>query len=278
VCVGNPATYGIDSFGAYFGDNSLDTITTCCIPLNYLIPQIQNPVGNIISDTLNWTLITGTFVASGNEKHMVIGNFKTDAATTKTLINSSNLPFVAMDACIDDVSCIPIDLSAYAGPDLYCIPGNSVYIGRPQDVGIDEACMWYKLPNMTTAIDTAAGTWVTPTSPTNTYVVKQDICGNIKYDTVVVYQSGVGFNNLQMYADNINLFPNPTSDNLNITFMKGVSQVIIVNSLGQFIRREDLPSQNTQIILQTSDLSNGLYQIHIKTPFGRVTKKFIKTQ
>jgi hypothetical protein len=277
VCIGNPATYGIDGFGAYFSDNIIDTITQPCVPLTYIIPQIQNPNGNIISDTLNWTLITGTFVANGTEKHMVIGNFKSDAATTKTLINSTNLPSVVADVGIDDVSCIDVDLSAYAGPDAFCIPGNSVYIGRQQDVGIDEACMWYKLPNMTTAIDTAAGIWVTPTTPTSTYIVKQDICGNIKYDTVVVYQSGVGITDLQMYSDNINLFPNPTSDNINISFVQGVSQIIITNSLGQIIRQQDLDLKNNQIILQTSDLNNGLYQIHFKTSFGTVTKKFVKT-
>ncbi|MBK7311459.1 MAG: hypothetical protein IPI93_11900 [Sphingobacteriaceae bacterium] len=240
VSIGNPSSYGIDGFAAHFSDNSLDTITTCCVPLPYLVPQVQNPTGNIISDTLNWTLVTGTFVATGNEKFMVIGNFKTDAATTKTLILPSSLPFVAADVGIDDVSCIDINLPAFAGPDAFCIPGNSVYIGRPQDVGIDEACMWFKLPNMTNAIDTAAGIWVTPTTPTSTYIVKQDICGVIKYDTVVVYQSGVGFNDLQMYSDNINLSPNPTSDNLNISFTQGISLVSITNSLGQVIRQQDL--------------------------------------
>jgi len=274
----NTSSYGSDGFAAYFGDNMLDTITKPGIPLVYLNPQVQNPNGNNITDTLNWILITGTFVANGSEKHLIIGNFKSNAATTKTLINVSTSTLgVFTDILFDDVSCIDINLTAYAGPDAFCIPGNSVYIGRPQDVGIDEACMWYKLPNTTTAIDTAAGIWVTPTTPTSTYIVKQDICGNIKYDTVVVYQSGVGINDLQMYSDNISLFPNPTSNNLNISFVQGVSLVSISDNLGQVIRQQTLDLKNNQIILQTSDLSNGLYQIHFKTSIGTVTKKFVKT-
>ncbi|MBK7818290.1 MAG: T9SS type A sorting domain-containing protein [Sphingobacteriaceae bacterium] len=51
----------------------------------------------------------------------------------------------------------------------------------------------------------------------------------------------------------------------------------MTNSLGQVIRQQDLDPKNNQIILQTSDLSNGLYQIHFKTSFGTVTKKFVKT-
>ncbi|MFO0355795.1 MAG: T9SS type A sorting domain-containing protein [Sphingobacteriaceae bacterium] len=277
VNVQNNSSYGIDSYGAFFGDNSLDTINYTNSALTYLNPQIQNPVGNILTDTLNWTLVTGTFVANGSEKFAVIGNFKSDAATTKTLINSST-SYLGINNTffLDDVSCIPLDISAYAGPDAFCIPGNSIYIGRQQDVGIDEACMWYKLPNMTTAIDTAAGTWVTPTTSTSTYVVKQDICGVIKYDTVIVYQSGVGVNQLQMCSDKINLSPNPTADNLNISFPQGVSQIIITNSLGQNIRQQDIDIKSNQINLQTFDLKNGLYQINFKYTFGSATKKFVK--
>ena len=182
----------IDGFGLYFGGPSVDTIIyNSKRPLTFLTPQVVNPPNNIIMDSLNWVAITGTFTANGTEKYLIIGNFKSDVNTNTVITNYTTYSQDWSEYFIDDVSC-SIDLSAYAGPDAFCIPGNSVYIGRQQDAGIDEACMWYKLPNMTTAIDTAAGTWVTPTSPTTTYVVKQDICGVIKYDTVVVYQSGVG--------------------------------------------------------------------------------------
>ncbi len=276
VCVGNPSSYGIDGIGAYFGDDNLDTITKCNIPLTYLIPQIQNPIGNIITDTLNWTLITGTFVANGNEKHMVIGNFKTDAATTKTLINSTNLPTVFTDVCIDDVSCIDIDLPAYAGPDVFCIPGNSVYIGRQRDVGIDEACMWYKLPNMTTAIDTAAGIWVSPTA-TSTYVVRQEICAGIKYDTVVVTMSGLGFDDFYSEMDSyFTLSPNPSKDKIELNYkLNDHAKITIQNNLGQIIREEEISFINSKYSLSYS-LPNGIYFITISNNKHKpITKKLI---
>mgnify|MGYP000523306439 CR=1 FL=1 len=277
VCVGNPASYGIDGFGAYFGDNTLDTITTCCIPLTYLTPQIQNPNGNIISDTLNWTLVTGTFVAAGNEKHMVIGNFKSDAATTKTLINSNNLPYVGMDACIDDVSCIDVDLPAYAGPDIWCIPGNSVYIGRPSDVGIDEACIWYKYPNMSTAIDTVAGLWVSPVI-TTTYIVKQEICAGIKYDTVVVHQSATGINELDVLKDHLSVYPVPSKDELNLSlpFDHTFHNITITNNLGQIMREEEIVFKNNNATITTSDLPNGVYIFTLKDKTNfQVSKRFV---
>src|SRR5690606_23016590 len=74
----NNNPYAIDAFGMYFSDATLDTINYCNVALTYLQPQIENPVGNIITDTLHWIAITGTFVANGNEKYLVLGNFKSD--------------------------------------------------------------------------------------------------------------------------------------------------------------------------------------------------------
>lgn len=194
VNIANSSPYGIDGFGAYFGNNTIDTITKCTFPLTYLTPQIQNPTNNIILDTLGWVAVTATFVANGTEKYCVIGNFKSDAATNSATLNPAFLPQKWTDLCIDDVSCIPLDLPAYAAPgnDVWAIPGNTIYLGRPQDVGIDEACEWFKLPNTTNVIANAAGLTLTVAITTNTYMVKQTICGLIKYDTVVVHASGLG--------------------------------------------------------------------------------------
>jgi len=175
----------MDGFGAYFCDNIIDTIKKSTVPLTYLTPQIQNPSNNIITDTLNWTLITGTFTAQGNEKFMVIGNFKSDAATNTVLINPTGLPSIATDVCVDDVSCIEMDAPAYAGIDKNILSGQSTYLGRELDFAVDPFCYWYQLPGML-PLDTASGITVSPTV-TTTYVVRQELeCNSIKWDTVVV--------------------------------------------------------------------------------------------
>ncbi len=187
----NNSVFGINSFGAFFGSSSIDTITKCNIALTYLTPQVQHQ-STIITDTLLWSPITGTFTAVGDEKYMVIGNFKSEASTNILLINPTYLPSQVCDIYIDDVSLVELDLPAFAGRDTFFLPGGSVFIGREPDVGIDEACIWYKLPDMTTAIDTVAGLWVTPVG-TTTYVVRQQLwCGGVKWDTVVVHESALG--------------------------------------------------------------------------------------
>jgi hypothetical protein len=249
----------------------LDTITKPEVPLVYLTPQIQSSVGNIVTDTLNWTLVTGTFVASGIEKFMVIGNFKSDGATNKILINPGSLPTVFTDCAIDDVSCIPLDLPAYAapGPDIWAIPGTTTYIGRQQDVGIDEACEWFKLPNTTSVIANVAGLTLTVAAGTETYMVKQEICGVVKYDTVVIHASGVGNAKFQMMNDKLEVFPNPAGEIINVECsMLNADEsleVRLFNNIGQLIREEELVFRHNVATLKTNDLPNGIYILNFRT-------------
>ncbi|WP_317899105.1 T9SS type A sorting domain-containing protein [Aurantibacillus circumpalustris] len=287
----NNTTYGIDGIGAYFGDSQVDTINYCTHPLTYLIPQVQNPTGNLITDTLNWLPITGTFVATGNEKYMIIGNFKSDVATNTVLINPTHLPTIATDVLLDDVSCIDINLPAFAGRDTIIHPGDSVFLGREPDVGIDEACIWYKLPDLINPIDTIAGFWINPTS-TATYVVKQQLwCNNVpKWDTVVVETSIYVGNSLfdypsagsgQAAQSDIKVFPNPAQDFLelktsNTNLFKEFNSIFIYNNLGKLMREEEVVFENKTFILKTNDLENGVYFLTLKSnTMGNVSRRFV---
>jgi hypothetical protein len=280
VNITNTSTYGMDGFGIYFGDNSIDTITRCNWPITYLTPQVQNPSNNVITDTLNWVPITGTFVANGTEKYALIGNFKPDSTLDTVMINPTMLPIKATDVCIDDVSCIPIDLPAFAGNDTSCVIGGSVYLGRARDVGIDEACTWFKLPNTTVAIDTAAGIFVSPTT-TSTYVVRQEICGNVKWDTVVVYPSAVGLAELKILNEELKIYPVPADQILELKILneklfQDFNHLIICNSLGQMVREEEITFKERTANINIGDLKQGLYQLTINGGnFGAVSKRFV---
>ncbi len=79
----NYSQYGIDAVGAHFS-----VLPDTCFGLFCLInalPQVSNPSGNILIDTLGWTKIEGCFTAGGGEKYLTIGNFNTDSATQKAL-------------------------------------------------------------------------------------------------------------------------------------------------------------------------------------------------
>ncbi len=96
----NNAKYGVDGIGAYFSDTLFNcNNSTCLIGLN---PQVSNPAGNAITDTLNWTLISGCFTANGTESYLLIGNFLPDSLTTKEAANINSI--WSSFYYIDDVS------------------------------------------------------------------------------------------------------------------------------------------------------------------------------
>jgi hypothetical protein len=45
-------------------------------------PQIMNPLGNVLNDSLNWTLISGDYTAQGGENYITIGGFLPDTLLT----------------------------------------------------------------------------------------------------------------------------------------------------------------------------------------------------
>lgn len=67
------SNYALDAVGAYFSKDSLLSTSACHFSV---IPQVQNPTGNVIKDTTNWVQVSGSFIAQGGERFITIGNFK----------------------------------------------------------------------------------------------------------------------------------------------------------------------------------------------------------
>jgi len=72
----NNCYFANNNFGVYFSDNFIyqPIITN----LNFT-PQINDT--NIVTDTLNWTIVYGEYVAHGGEQYMIIGDFYPDSLT-----------------------------------------------------------------------------------------------------------------------------------------------------------------------------------------------------
>ncbi len=261
----NYVNYAVDELGAYFDDGSIQSIGWAKeAPAT---PQVKSPTGIFYKDTLNWMKVQGSFVADGTEEYITIGNFRYTAATTFTALDGNNTAGIA-SYFIDDVSVIETDLPAFAGADVWGIPTNTVYLGRPREVGLDDDCFWYKLPNTSTSIDTAAGITITVAATTETYMVKQDICGNIKYDTVIVYASGVGLNKKEITFNSINLYPNPIDGKLNIELynkdlINSDYKLKIINSLGEIVREVRGSFKNEILTVNVKNISNGIYTLNI---------------
>jgi hypothetical protein len=76
----------------------------------------------------------------------------------------------------------------------------------------------------------------------------------------------------------LSIFPNPAAENLTVSSpgssFSGFMGYSLTNYLGQNIREEDV--QGNSFSVPIANLTPGLYQIHIKTQYGSVTKKFVK--
>ncbi len=139
-----------------------------------------------------------------------------------------------------------------------------------------------KLPNMTTPFDTVAGLWVKP-NVTTTYVVRQEICGNVKWDTVVIYMNPVGLGGVSSsgVGNWLTVFPQPANDflELKIThmeFFKDFKNLVIINNLGQIVWKEELFFEKDKFVLRTLDLSNGVYLLQLKSGKSEtVSKRFV---
>lgn len=181
VSLVNESKYAITEFGAYLDDGSIQTTP---YGTSTVTPQIKSPVGIFLNDTINWTEIKGIYIANGTEKYLTLGNFKTNATTNTITMAAPAPPFQIQrdvaDYYVDDVSIIEADLPAYAGRDTVICSGDSVFIGRQPEVGLE--CIWF---NNSSQISTGGGIWVKPIA-TQTFIVHQDVCGIITKDTIQV--------------------------------------------------------------------------------------------
>ncbi len=92
-----------DAIDFYFSSSLLSSPDSC---FYFVTPQVSNPVGNIISDSLNWYVLIDTFIAVGGENYLTIGSFRS-GAVTNTLPGASGDPRAYM--FIDSVSVVMLD-------------------------------------------------------------------------------------------------------------------------------------------------------------------------
>jgi len=176
----NRSKYAIDELSVYFDDGSVASIAPGQFALAN--PQIKSPTGIFYADTLNWMKVQNAFTANGTESYVTLGNFKSSAAATSSLVYPSAFAIVA-EYYVDDVSVIEADLPAYAGRDTILCAGDSIFIGRPPEIGLE--CLWFNTSTGSVQIAAGGGLWVKPAT-TQTYLVQQDVCGLIKTAKVQV--------------------------------------------------------------------------------------------
>lgn len=269
--------YVHNKIGAYLDNGAINSIAdTAGEEITSVTPQVFT--NTIIEDTMNWVKIEGSFVATGNETHITIGNFFPNAAVSTKFPNYWNVYTQYSYYLIDDVSVIPIDLDVNAGDDTYVPIGSKVKIGRTKDsataMGLD--CKWYKKGLL---IDSGSIISVNANSIINavdTYVVVQNICGVIKRDTVNVKTTGLGI--LEMsFESAFSIFPNPSKGNFSISCFAIPKEFItakVYNLLGRMVHQEPLNFSNKEAALKLN-IPTGSYILELKDGAGNVQRERI---
>jgi len=244
----------ITTLGAYLDNGSVSAPSTH--GLATVFPQVYN-TSVPLNDSIKWMKVEGSFIATGIEEYITIGNFFTDSLSGIGLIGSPT--YCDSYYYIDDVSVIDAGLSPFAGNDtLVHNPGDSVFIGRPSEVGLDEDCIWFVDGE---PIDTIAGMWVYP-DKTTTYILEQTICGNVSHDTITVTVSGVGVDEYQSKNQWVNVYPNPSDGDITIQYKflgtdKGEFELYDV--FGRKVYAHTLSSDAPSFTLNGTSLPSGVY-------------------
>lgn len=114
VVLHNKSNTAIDDLGVYFSDTAPTAAGTGMLA-GAPLPQISNPFGSVIMDTLNWTLISGTYTATGGEQFLTLGHLKSDAATTYQPVpfGTQGAYYYIDDVSLKEVAVLPVLLTSF---------------------------------------------------------------------------------------------------------------------------------------------------------------------
>lgn len=212
---------------------------------------------SIISDTLNWTAIEGTFTADSAYTYIIIGNFF-DINNTDTLImDSSN--YCKAYYYIDDVVVYECDCDTT--PPLakfnYSIDSFTVNFNDLSSVTTNN-WQWNFGDENTDTVQNPVHTY----DSAGTYIVTLVSCYDFCCDTfsVQVAVNNVGIDEFQISDYKLRIYPNPASGSVTVT-AEGGDKVIVTDLAGRKIN--ELKISEGQIKINTDQLSIGVYFISL---------------
>ena len=252
----NRTKYAIDRLGIYFSLGGINLAATSTF--TPYIPQITTPSGQFLNDTLNWNQFKTSYLANGDENYITIGNFFDSVQTNKSLYPNSTSLYAESYYLFDDISIIPIDAQAYAGKDTSCCKGDSIYITNPGGIGFDNNT-WSELVSGV-QVGSGRGFWLKPDTSAS-YILAQDICGTISYDTIrVIVNCHVGIKPNEQGG--FNVYPIPANERLQLGNIPEYSTVTIFSSIGvKFVK---LNPQSTEIV-NTQEWPDGIYMLQLRS-------------
>lgn len=140
VSLADSSRYATDDFGIFISQNQISLMDYDAFGFT---PQVSNPQGQFLNNKNSWVRIFGSFIASGGEEYITIGNFKFDSntdtiSTTPPYVTSidSNAAYYYVDhVCLstDSVFCYVPEISLGLNnltddKDLFFFSDNKIFV------------------------------------------------------------------------------------------------------------------------------------------------------
>ena len=211
----------------------------------------------VVCDKENWVKISGSFIATGEEKFMVIGCCLDPSYVTGHRLDSfGNAAYYYLD----DVAlydCSTPYYKANAGGNRQICPGDSIVFDAIKRDNYLYA--WYEASNPNDTLSKEAVLKVKPKQST-TYVLSQaDFKFDYTFDTITVFVS-------EEYCEKPawKIYPNPTKGELIFSFNLHIPENSIVqffDPLGRLVNQQYLKStqEEHESTLDISTLAAGVY-------------------
>jgi len=248
-----------------------------------LVPQIKTANGNFITDVSNWTLVSGTYLATGGEQAITIGCFEPWATTGTLTVNPTG-----NDRCyyyIEDVSVVkiipqPIELLSFKavieGDEIRLvwataseIHNDYFTIQRSKDRTIFENVGTMKAAGNSTRPSHYEFTDANPYLMTYYRLLQTDFDGVTTYSHIVATQRLFSSKKQFIY------FYNLSNHTLKVQAQKPIEQIEIHSMEGKNICSTEIKDKATECFIQLPDFSNGVYLVTVRGVEGGARQKIV---
>jgi len=256
--------YATSSLGVHLSDTAIWKNTW--LPFTEYQPQIENPPDNFLTDSVNWMLITGRFIAQGGEQYITIGNFNDNDNTPILQFKENNTtypPAGGYSICFVFVfDCTDHFYACDAGADVSICHGDSAQIGT--DNFEDYRYQWFPAEGLN---NPKSGRPVASPQQTTTYYLSvTDNHHQPSVDSVTVTVIQCEHNNSDLFVPNI-FSPNGDGEN-DVLFVRGASVIsfefVVYNRWGQKVFESNDKNHSWDGTFNGSEASVGVYVYHLK--------------
>ena len=284
VKLGQGLVSGVDQIGAFFYDQyrSSNNILSWNTWQTFE-PQVKSPIGEPIIDSVNWTKISGSFIADGTEKYMYIGVFENNENLTIDTLGTFyhedyNEDYSSAIYFYDDFSlykCGQESFPADAGKSECITIGDSIQLGSH-----DYEDYFYEWRVNDSVFSTEGMPWVSPDTTSIYGLYQQDFAFNETWSqvSIVVVENpedecvGLGVN--EQLESEISIYPNPSNGIYHLESPYLIESIEVYNVIGELVSTSPIHSKEYELNIQ--QYTKGIYFVKMSIGEQTVWKKIMK--